>query len=166
MNKELRIDKSRFAGGQEDVEALKIAIERLTTASQEQFEQIKNEKWYLRVFDMVTFSKKSEKRLAEQVSTVAQAQQILLELLLKLSSDNKEIAILVENSFDKIQKLSEQNIYLLSKIKQLENVTLGIKSDMNIDTLLESEKKVLCACLYKLMETSGATSEEQKNLLM
>lgn len=41
MNKELRIDKSRFAGGQEDVEALKIAIERLTTASQEQFEQIK-----------------------------------------------------------------------------------------------------------------------------
>lgn len=161
MNQELKIDRNMFHGDQDDLDALKMAIERLTTVSQEQFEQIKNEKWYLRVFDMVTFSKKNEKRLAEQVSTVAQAQQILLELLLNLSSDNKDIAILVANSVDDIQKLSEQNICLLSKIKQLENRALGIRNDLNIDTLTEAEKSVLCACLYKITELNGDASEEQ-----
>lgn len=162
MNKELKIDRGMFRGDQDDLDALKMAIERLTTVSQEQFEQIKDEKWYVRVFDMVTFSKKNEKRLAEQVNTVAQAQQILLELLINLSSDSKDVAILVANSADDIRKLSEQNIYLLSKIKHLENVALGIKNDMNVDTLTEFEKGVLCACLYKITELNGNASEEQK----
>ena len=42
---------------------LKQAVTTLTTATEQQFEAIKNEKWYTRLFNCITFSKKNSKRI-------------------------------------------------------------------------------------------------------
>lgn len=146
----------------EDYDAIKEAISKLSTASQDQFETIKSEKWYNRVFDMVTFSNKKEIRIADQIRTIAQAQQIFIELLLRLSDKDTAISQIVSTSMVDIRKLSSQNIDLLLRIKQLENITLGIKSEMDINKLTSREKQLLSGCLYKINEILEKTSDAQK----
>lgn len=162
MTEELRINRENFRGNQEDYDSIREAIEKLSSVSQNQFEVIKKEKWYQRVFDMLTFSQKGKIRLAEQIKTIAQAQEIFIELLLRLSECDANISNMVAQSMENIRKIQEQNIYLLSKIKRLENMSLGIKGDMDIDKLGDREKAILCACLYMLGNEYGTTSENQK----
>ena len=102
MGEEVRVNPEMYSGSQEDYDALKAAVKQLSSASQEQFETIKKEKWYNRVFDMVTFSQKGKKRIAEQVSTLAQAQQILIELLMRLSDNDSSVSRLVVESMEDI----------------------------------------------------------------
>jgi len=147
----------------EDYDAIRQAIKSLSESSQEQFKEIKKEKWYNRVFDMITFSQKGKKRLAEQISTVAQAQQIFVELLLRIASDDEQVSKIVAESMDDIRRIQEQNIYLLSKINQLENIPLGIKADMDINKLSDKYKQVLTACLHKMSDMNIESSEAQKN---
>ena len=127
MGEEVRVNPEMYSGSQEDYDALKAAVKQLSSASQEQFETIKKEKWYNRVFDMVTFSQKGKKRIAEQVSTLAQAQQILIELLMRLSDNDSSVSRLVVESMEDIKRIQEQNLYLFSKIKKLEDISLGMK---------------------------------------
>ncbi|MCM1124130.1 MAG: right-handed parallel beta-helix repeat-containing protein [Eubacterium sp.] len=162
MKEKMIVNREAYVGDQDDYDVIKEAVKKLSAASQEQFESIKKEKWYNRVFDMVTFSQKGKKRIAEQVGTLAQAQQILIELLLRLSENDANISKIVLDSMEDIAKIQEQNIYLLSRIKRLENVTLGIKKDMDLSSLTDFEKEVLCACLYFVSDKNGQTSEEQK----
>lgn len=61
-----------------------------------------------------------------------------------------------------IRRIQEQNLYLLSKVMQLENITLGIKPDMDIAKLSNQGKQTLSACLYWVSNTNGESSEEQK----
>ncbi len=163
MKEELMLNETAYNAEQEDYDAIKQAIESLSKSSQKQFEEIKKEKWYNRVFDMITFSQKGKKRLAEQIGTVAQAQQIFVELLLRLSSDDANVSKIVAESMDDIRRIQEQNIYLLSKINQLENISLGIKADMDINKLSDKCKQVLTACLYKINGMNNKSSEAQMN---
>ena len=80
MRERVEVDFLTYKNSDTGFEDLKLAVAKLTTASEEQFEQIKKEKWYNRVWDMVTFSKKNEKRLAQQIGNLAQAQIILMEM--------------------------------------------------------------------------------------
>ena len=162
MGEKVRVNPEMYSGSQEDYDALKMAVKKLSSASQEQFETIKKEKWYNRVFDMVTFSQKGRKRIAEQVSTLAQAQQILIELLMRLSDNDSSVSRLVVESMEDIKRIQEQNLYLFSKIKKLEDISLGMKPDMDLNKLSEKNKKVLCACLYNINAQDGNASENQK----
>ena len=161
MTEELMVNKETFKGEQDDYDAIREAVEKLSNASQDQFETIKREKWYNRVFDMITFSQKGKKRIAEQVGTIAQAQQIFIELLLRLSANDTHISEIVAESMENIRKIQEQNLHLLSRIKQLENISLGIKPDMDIHTLSDKNKQVLSACLYKISDENANASDEQ-----
>lgn len=163
MREDLMLNVANFEATEENYDSLREAVQRLSSASEEQFESIKKEKWYNRVFDMVTFSQKGKKRLAEQIGTVAQAQQILLELLLRLSANDTKVSELVLQNKSSIERIQEQNIYLLSRIKRLENVALGIKKDTDISTLSAESKELLCAIIYYINQKYEGSSEEQKN---
>src|SRR5699024_3538216 len=109
---------------------LQEASKQLTIATEEQFTEIKNEKWFTRVFDMVTFSKKNDKRIANQIENLAQAQQILMEILVRMSDRDTRISDMVATSFDKIEKLSKNDVLLAQKISQLEKRSiLGITKE-------------------------------------
>lgn len=162
MREDLMLNVANFEATEENYDSLREAVQRLSSASEAQFESIKKEKWYNRVFDMVTFSQKGKKRLAEQIGTVAQAQQVLVELLLRLSANDSKVSELVLQNKSCIERIQEQNIYLLSRIKHLENVALGIKKDTDINGLSDENRELLCATIYYINQKYGDSSDEQK----
>ena len=63
MNKQaVEIDYEYYDSDQVTYDDLKEAANKLAVTTQNQFEEIKKEKWFNRVFDMITLSKNSDKR--------------------------------------------------------------------------------------------------------
>ncbi len=139
------------------------ALKSLTTASEKDFETIKNYPWYKRLFDMVTLSNNREIHLANQISSLAQAQNILIEILIRLAESSAEVSKLVYSAKQDIEKLSQHDLVLLKKIKTLENVSLDVKKDTDISTLSSREKCILSACLFKIAEMVGTPSQDQQD---
>ncbi|WP_313638878.1 hypothetical protein, partial [Paenibacillus sp.] len=163
MTEELNIDYSYYDTKECSFEDLNEASNRLTAATQEQFESIKQEKWFTRVFDMATLSRKNEKRMAQQISSLAQAQQILVEILVRLSARDRKISDWVAESFEKIERLSKNDISLALRIKQLENYCiLGISKETDIRDLSEKERMIMGGLFFDMLPFFGETSEEQR----
>ena len=157
----LKMDKEAFSGKQEEYDLIEKALHELTSKSQEQFEEMKKESWFNRLFDMLTFSNKKEIRVAEKITTIAQAQQIFIEMLMRLSADDKQISQMVVQAQKNIQTLSEQNIYLLNTVNRLIDTVCGIKPDMDVDKLSNDAKKVLSACLFEISDMNDLSAEQQ-----
>lgn len=169
MKEELMLSSEVQNIGQAEYDDIQMAIQKLSSLSQEQFEEIKNEKWYNRLWDMVTFSQKGKKRLAEQIGTVAQAQQILVEMLLRLSEKDRNISELVVKNAAYIERIQRDNIYLLSEINLLKDkiadINVKVKYDANIRDLNDEEKRALSGCLYNLAGLNDAPNTRQKDYL-
>ena len=147
------VDYEAYSQSETGFEDLKAAVENLATANEQQFEEIKNEKWYTRLFDNITNSKKNEKRLASQIINLNQAQTVLTEMLVRLSDRDAKVAQLVKNSYSFIKKLSENDLALQSKINYLENhFVLGIRNSDDIRALSDNSKALLNECLLKLSD--------------
>ena len=146
----------------EDIDSVALAIKKISTSSENQFNELKKERWFNRLFNMITFSNKKNMRLAEQISTLAQAQEILIRILLLLSEKSSEISELVKNNTKDIEKLGENNIYLLNRIKKLEDKVLGIKRKIKPEDLSLQAKEILSACLNKLSTLFDYTNDNQK----
>ena len=146
----------------EDIDSIALAIKKLSTSSENQFNGLKNERWFNRLFNMITFSNKKNIRLAEQINTLAQAQEILIRVLLLLSEKSSEISELVKNNTKDIEKLGENDIYLLNRIKKLEDKIFGIKREIKLEDLSLQAKEILSACLKKLSTLFDYTSDNQK----
>ena len=138
------------------------ALKTLTTASEKDFETIKNYPWYKRLFDMVTLSNNRDIHLANQISSLAQAQNILIEMLIRLAESSAEVSKLVYSAKQDVEKLSQHDLVLLKKIKTLENVIFCVKKDTDISTLSSHEKNILSAILFKIAETVGNPSQDQQ----
>ena len=104
----------------EDIDSVALAIKKISTSSENQFNELKKERWFNRLFNMITFSNKKNIRLAEQISTLAQAQEILVRILLLLSEKSLEISELVKNNTKDIEmeKLTEKR--LLKKFQKIQ----------------------------------------------
>lgn len=139
------------------------ALKSLTTASEKDFEVIKNYPWYKRLFDMVTLSNNREIHLANQISSLAQAQNILIEILIRLAESSTEVSNLAFSAKQDIEKLSQHDLVLLKKIKTLENVIFCVKKDTDISTLSSREKCILSASLFKIAKKVGNPSQDQKD---
>ena len=146
-----------------DFSDLKEATEKLCSASENQFSQIQKEKWYTRLFDTITFSKKKEKRLAANITNLAQAQQVLIELLIRLSARDTKIAALVEQSFDEIAKLSSSSVKIAEAVKILrDRCILGLGKSGDIGDLSGTDKEILAGILLTVTELFNELSEAQQ----
>lgn len=162
MKEQVQIDYNLYYE-ESNFDDLKQAITTLTTATEQQFQTIKNEKWYTRLFNCITFSKKNSKRMASQIDSLAQAQQILTEILIRLSAKDAQVATLVYQNFQDIKKLSENDIYLEAKIRYMENsLILGIHTSEDIRELSKTSKQVLSGCFYELSSIYSDSSIEQQ----
>ena len=159
---ELTVDTTKIS--ETTIDDVKLAIERLFKASEEQFQEIKKETWYVRLWNIVTFSKQNEIRMAEQISTLAQAQEALANILVVLSSQTQEISNLVREHADEIDHLYCNDSYLLQRLKDLKNIIYGFNKAMNVATLSSHNKAMLNSCIYYLSLKFGqASSDYQKS---
>ena len=136
---------SKLAFNDAGYSELEESIRRLSLTAEDQFESIKHEKWYLRLWDMVTFSRKGEKRLAEQISTLSQAQQILAQYLLKASQQDKDISDLVKKNTSYIEKLAGQSISFKKELTSVSNLMLLLNEINN--GLYNGIKPITAMCL-------------------
>ena len=52
----------------EDIDSIALAIKKLSTSSENQFNELKNERWFNRLFNMITFSnKKSQLQILKKI---------------------------------------------------------------------------------------------------
>ena len=68
MTKEQCSLQPNYYGSSCDFQDLQSAVQQLTTKSDAQFEELKNEKWFHRIFNMVVCPRKNNIRMAEQIT--------------------------------------------------------------------------------------------------
>lgn len=166
MENNMIIDKVAFNQNSNRIDDLKLAMDKITHCQQEQFEQLKGEKWYTRVFDLITFSNKKDIRMANQIGTLAQAQEVLGELLATLSENDKDVSqLLLEKSYE-VQILSKQNVRLANKYVQLDSyVKHGDLKRYTLNSLNKEERNTLVFCLWYLSRNSIDTNNKQKGFV-
>lgn len=158
------VDINNYYTDEANFFSLKEAASKLLNSPEQQFEEIKKEKWFNRVFDLVTFSQKGGKRTAEHITTLSQAQQILMEILTILSESDNKIADLAMENMENIKRLVLNDNYLMKRLIQLENNALGIKKSTDAQSLSQKNRSILSGCLYQMEKLySGNLSYQQKN---
>lgn len=163
MNIDLIIDESKYELKKCSFEDLQLAVTNLAHSTEEQFNDIKNEKWFTRVFDLITLSNKKEIRIASQIQNVVQAQEILIQLLVRLSRRDQSLNTLVEQAFANIEKLSQQDLKLAEKLKNLQiQYTYGIEQSVGLDDLSDVERQIVGALLLELSKCFDQLLYEQQ----
>lgn len=151
---------------QSGAEDLIIASKHLLNATEQQFESIRKEKWFNRVFDMITFSQKKNILLGEQIHTLSQAQNIVLEILPRMAANHAEIATHIIEERELIENLTQNDLSLARLYKnlyqQLENDRLGVKKSQDIATLPEIDRLALSSCLRTLSQKFRKPSDLQQ----
>ncbi|MEB7400192.1 hypothetical protein NGC02_01535 [Mammaliicoccus sciuri] len=152
-----------FGNDENDIQYLKTAIDNLTNESEKQFQTIKNEKWFTRIIDLATLSNKKDIRMSQQISNIAQAQDILIELLKRLSATDVKIDNMLLNSMNQIEQLYNHTEKLALKVVDLkEQMIYGINQSKNINDLKDIEKTVLYNLLQEASKTFENTTIEQQ----
>ncbi|WP_353463093.1 hypothetical protein PYH58_00520 [Mammaliicoccus sciuri] len=152
-----------FGNDENDIQYLKTAIDNLTNESEKQFQTIKNEKWFTRIIDLATLSNKKDIRMSQQISNIAQAQDILIELLKRLSATDVKIDNMLLNSMNQIEQLYNHTEKLALKVVDLkEQMIYGINQSKNINDLKDIEKTVLYNLLQEASKTFENTTVEQQ----
>lgn len=127
MTKEQCSLQPNYYGSSCDFQDLQSAVQQLTTKSDAQFEELKNEKWFHRIFNMVICPRKNNIRMAEQITSLAQAQGILIEILVRLADQDANIAGMVMQSQSDIRALAQNSAYLQERLYLLEDKSYGIR---------------------------------------
>ena len=151
MRQGIVINYEQYNKSHDNLTYLQQALNSLLNSTQAQFEEIKKEKWYNRVFDLITFSQKGKKRVAEQIKNISHAQQILIEMLVRLSENDNKITNLMRENSERILILSQQNIYLAEKMLEFDKIIkYGIRKAYDINKLSSDEKILLVFCIHFL----------------
>ncbi|WP_210143361.1 hypothetical protein [Staphylococcus sp. GDY8P193P] len=160
---EVNFNIESFGKDENDIQYLKTAIENLSNESEKQFQNIKDEKWFTRIIDLATLSNKKNIRMSQQISNIAQAQDILIELLKRLSATDVKIDNMLLNSMNQIEQLYNHTEKLALKVTDLkEQMIYGINQSKNINDLKGIEKKVLYSLFQEASKTFENTSTEQQ----
>ena len=162
MTKEQCSLQPNYYGSSCDFQDLQSAVQQLTTKSDAQFEELKNEKWFHRIFNMVVCPRKNNIRMAEQITSLAQAQGILIEILVRLADQDANIAGMVMQSQSDIRALAQNSAYLQERLYLLEDKSYGIKEKENLKDLNSQQRNILSGCLNEASKLYAMPSDEQR----
>ena len=162
MTKEQCSLQPNYYGSSCDFQDLQSAVQQLTTKSDAQFEELKNEKWFHRIFNMVICPRKNNIRMAEQITSLAQAQGILIEILVRLADQDANIAGMVMQSQSDIRALAQNSAYLQERLYLLEDKSYGIKENENLKDLNSQQRNILSGCLNEASKLYVMPSNEQR----
>ena len=162
MTKEQCSLQPNYYGSSCDFQDLQSAVQQLTTKSDAQFEELKNEKWFHRIFNMVVCPRKNNIRMAEQITSLAQAQGILIEILVRLADQDANIAGMVMQSQSDIRALAQNSAYLQERLYLLEDKSYGIKENENLKDLNSQQRNILSGCLNEASKLYAMPSDEQR----
>lgn len=142
------------------------ALNDVLTASEADFQGLKEKTWYKRLWGMVTFSKDNEKRLASGVANLAKLQDIVIKLVMQLSRDDKQIAQAVLDNQVQINELAgsvlqnaQEQQAVNQRLKLLEQPTY---QRLEFLSLLPEHQYIIVSALRKLLVNTGGNEHTQK----
>ena len=150
-NYELLLSKEAEENIEEAIATLISAAQDIANKSEQDFERIKEKKWYKRLWELVTFSKDNEKIQARGVSNLAKLNEIIMKAIVLLSKQSKNNADRIYEALQKIQSLTEYVSELYAQqetiIKKILAIRHGFESEGRFDELSDNQRDIICAVL-------------------
>ena len=143
----------------QDISFLIDATNDVLNATESDFAAMKQKKWYTRLWETITFSKDNQIRTANGVANLAKLQEVLVRVLVNLSSNNAVISEVVKNNSRLITQLSCIDRQLLREINKIK---YGSSSFIEFPTLDIERKMQLAYFLVKADVGAKKTELSQK----
>ncbi len=165
-NSMLRIELEAAFDCADDVSVLVEAAQDVFNATEADFTRMKEKTWYKRIWGMITFSKENQKVVANGVTSLAKMQDILAKVLLILSEKSRDAASIVEEHADEILQLSENQLFIAKKLKEISDQRkFGYEAVSDIRDLDPAKKFALLSALayigqgFDSLETSRRSQD-------
>lgn len=159
-NTNIILSQEALDNSQETIQLLIEAANEIASASEQDFQEMKGKKWYKRLWELVTFSKDNEKRIARNVSNLSKLQEIIMKAIVVLANQSANTAEIVKENSEIIAVLASKMEMSTSVqhaiISELEKLKTGIETHMAFQEL--SEKSAIVA-----INTLAVLSEEIKS---
>ena len=145
------------AQGRENIEetiaTLMEAAQAVANSSEKDFAEMKNKKWYKRLWEVITFSKNNQKVMAHGVSNLAKLNEIIMKAIVILAKYSAETAQLVSASLQKIENLEDylgQVTAGLSKVAQeVKKLKYNYKRSLTISDLNMQQRDIVGSIFVK-----------------
>lgn len=158
-NYELLLSKEAEENIDEAITMLVSAAQDIANKSEQDFERIKEKKWYKRLWELVTFSKDNEKIQARGVANLAKLNEIVMKAIVLLSKQSKNNADRIYEALQEIKSLTEEVSDLFAQQETIANKILiirrGFESEGRFDELSDNQRAIICAVLDRFSETGA-----------
>ena len=138
------------------MQALIEAANNICADSQQDFQALKGTKWYKRLWNLITFSKDNEKKLARGVANLAKLQEVVMKALLLLvgqSAETAEIARQNSITLDELsKKLAVTKNVQVGITRELERIKSGVATSLSFDELSSDTKLIIVNAIFALAE--------------
>ena len=145
------------------IHALIEAANNICTDSQQDFQALKDTKWYKRLWNIITFSKDNEKKLARGVANLAKLQEIVMKALLLLVNCNAETAEIAKQNSIILDELSKKLVVTkktqVGIIRELERIKSGLATSLPFDELSGDTRLVVVNAIFALAESISEKTE-------
>lgn len=150
-NYELLLSKEAEENIDEAIATLVSAAQDIANKSEQDFERIKEKKWYKRLWELVTFSKDNEKIQARGVANLAKLNEIVMKAIVLLSKQSKNNAERIFEALQQIHTLTEDIGELSAQqetiIKKILVIRRGFEPEGRFDELSDNQRDIICAIL-------------------
>lgn len=168
MDTRLYLSQQAKDNPQETMGILRQAASEVFLESEQNFDAIRNKRWYKRLFEMLTFSRNNEKVLAKSVASISKLQEIIVKTLLVMSVQNTELSGDIRDITEGHRLLSEQVNRLAKTQYKLANhiieLEYGGKKELLISELKNHKKNVIISVYTSFVnENKKLASKDSKN---
>lgn len=140
----------------ETVECLISAASAIFSKTENDFEEIKNTKWYKRLWKLITFSKDNEKKLADGVSSVAKLQEIIMKALLLLADKSADISDFLCKHDEEIVRLSQNQASLAKNQSaisdEIARLKTGAKKTISLYNIEGEKRKIFMTAFCSVVD--------------
>ena len=168
MDTRLYLSQQAKDNPQEALAVLQNAAAEVFSEEERNLSEMQKKAWYKRLFELLTFSRKNEKALAQSVASLAKLQEIVVKALLVLSVQNTELS-------DDIRGISESNRLLSEQVNRIAQTQYklaghlieweyGGKRELLISELKEYKKTAVIGVYAKFVsDNRQLNTKESKN---
>ena len=141
----------------EAIQCLIDAASQIFASSEQDFQALKNTKWYKRLWKIITFSKDNEKKLARGVSSLAKLQEIIMKALLLLAGKSAAISDFVNQHDKQIAQIAKDQVEL-AKIQdvildELDRLKIGAEKAITLYDIEGDKRKIFMAAFCSVVDT-------------
>ena len=135
----------------------------LFISNEKEFNTLKEQKCFKVVYDSVVICNNTDIHVTPYIKTIAQAQQLFIEILFRLSECNLKINSLLLNCYSQIEMLAKNNIKIYQQVSEVKNGILsGLGKEYTINNLNERERAILKSIICNLQsELEDIPSDNQ-----